>query len=74
MRVCEKTVQALLGHSSATETLDTYAHLWPDSEDRTRDAVDSMLSPAVWDVIDRIESLVRGQMTVSRPVGGGSTR
>jgi integrase len=38
-----KTVQARLGHASATETLDTYAHLWPDSEDRTRDAIDSVL-------------------------------
>lgn len=35
-----KTVQARLGHASATETLDTYSHLWPDSDDRTRDAVD----------------------------------
>ncbi len=38
-----KTVQARLGHASAAETLDTYSHLWPDSEDRTRDAVDSVL-------------------------------
>jgi integrase len=38
-----KTVQARLGHASATETLDTYSHLWPDSDDRTRDAVDSVL-------------------------------
>ncbi len=38
-----KTVQARLGHASATETLNTYAHLWPDSEDRTREAVDSVL-------------------------------
>ncbi len=38
-----KTVQARLGHASATETLDTYAHLWPDSEDRTREAIDSVL-------------------------------
>jgi len=43
-----KTVQARLGHASAGETLDTYAHLWPDSEDRTREAVDSVLGPAVW--------------------------
>jgi integrase len=35
-----KTVQARLGHASATQTLDTYAHLWPDSDDRTRAAVD----------------------------------
>ena len=42
-----KTVQARLGHASATETLDTYAHLWPDSEERTREAVDAAFSPAV---------------------------
>lgn len=38
-----KVVQARLGHATAAETLDTYSHLWPDAEDRTRDAVDSVL-------------------------------
>lgn len=38
-----KTVQARLGHATAAETLDTYAHLWPDSDDRTREAVDAVL-------------------------------
>jgi integrase len=38
-----KVVQARLGHASAAETLDTYSHLWPDSEDRTRLAVDEVL-------------------------------
>lgn len=38
-----KVVQARLGHASAAETLDTYSHLWPDSEDLTRAAVDSVL-------------------------------
>lgn len=38
-----KVVQARLGHASAAETLDTYSHLWPDSEDQTRLAVDSVL-------------------------------
>jgi integrase len=38
-----KVVQARLGHASASETLDTYSHLWPDSDDRTRAAVDSVL-------------------------------
>ncbi len=38
-----KTVQARLGHASATETLDTYSHLWPDSDDGTREAVDAVL-------------------------------
>lgn len=38
-----KAVQAALGHASAVETLETYAHLWPSDEDRTRAAVQ-----AVW--------------------------
>ncbi|MDH2416179.1 site-specific integrase [Nocardioides sp. CER19] len=38
-----KTVQARLGHASAAETLDTYSHMWPDAEDRTRDAIDDVL-------------------------------
>jgi len=38
-----KTVQTRLGHASAVETLDTYSHLWPDSDGRTRDAIDSVL-------------------------------
>jgi len=31
-------VQRALGHANATMTLDTYAHLWPSSEDRIRAA------------------------------------
>ena len=38
-----KVVQERLGHSTAAETLDTYSHLWPDSQDRTRQAVDEVL-------------------------------
>ena len=38
-----KSVQNRLGHQSAVETLDTYSHLWPDSDEETRDAVDSVL-------------------------------
>jgi integrase len=41
-----KTVQERLGHASAVETLNTYSHLWPDSEDRTREAVDLVLGAA----------------------------
>jgi integrase len=36
-----KVVQARLSHASAVETLGVYGHLWPDDEDRTRQAVDS---------------------------------
>ena len=38
-----KAVQSRLGHQSAMETLDTYGHLWPDSDDETRVAVDDVL-------------------------------
>jgi integrase len=37
------TVQRALGHSSATVTLNTYAHLWPTAEDRTRTAAAALL-------------------------------
>lgn len=40
-----KTVQARLGHATAAETLETYSHLWPDSADRTRDAIDAAFTP-----------------------------
>lgn len=39
-----KVVQARLGHASASETLDTHSHLWPDSGDRTRAAVEAVLT------------------------------
>lgn len=39
-----KTVQARLGHASATETLEVYSHLWPDSDDDTRAAIDTRLA------------------------------
>ena len=32
-----------MGHASAVETLHTYSHLWPDSDDRTREAIDTVL-------------------------------
>jgi len=41
------TVQRALGHSSATTTLSTYAHLWPTAEDRTRKAAEVMFTEAL---------------------------
>jgi hypothetical protein len=38
-----KVVQRPLGHKDAHETLNVYAHLWPDSDDSTREAVDLVL-------------------------------
>lgn len=36
-----KAVQSFLGHKDASETLDTYGHLWPGDEDRLRAAIDA---------------------------------
>lgn len=33
-----KVVSARLGHANASETLNTYTHLFPDDADRTREA------------------------------------
>jgi integrase len=38
------SVQHFLGHKNSSETLDTYSHLWPNDEDRIRDAIDAGLS------------------------------
>ena len=32
------TVQRALGHAKASTTLETYSHLWPSAEDKTRSA------------------------------------
>ena len=40
-----KQVQIVLGHASAVITLRTYAHMWPGDDDRTRDLMDTALSP-----------------------------
>jgi integrase len=39
-----KIVQARLRHASATTTLNTYAHLWPDTEESTRAAIGAALA------------------------------
>ena len=38
-----KVIQARLGHATISETMDTYGHLFPDSEDLGRGATDSAL-------------------------------
>jgi integrase len=38
------TVQRALGHQTASVTLNTYSHLWPSAEDKTRSAAAAMLA------------------------------
>jgi integrase len=44
-----KVVAERLGHANAAMTLNVYSHLWPDDEDRTREAIEVALTvkPAV---------------------------
>ena len=37
-----KVIQARLGHATISETMDTYGHLFPDSEDLGRGAMDAI--------------------------------
>ena len=41
------TVQRALGHSSASITLNIYAHLWPTAEDKTRAAATDLMRSAI---------------------------
>jgi integrase len=50
------TVQRALGHSSPSLTLDTYSHLWPDADDRTRSAAAGLLSEALGSTADALRT------------------
>jgi integrase len=41
-----KVIQTRLGHATITETMDTYGHLYPHSEDDTRAALTAAFAPA----------------------------
>jgi integrase len=42
-----KVIQARLGHATIAETMDTYGHPFPDSENLGRGAVDDVLAGAL---------------------------
>jgi integrase len=42
-----KVIQVRLGHASITETMDTYGHLFPDSEDLGRGTIDAAFGIAL---------------------------
>ena len=50
------TVQRALGHSNATTTRNTYSHLWPTAEDRTRKAAEAMMRAAAADLADSVRT------------------
>lgn len=50
------TVQHALGHSSPSITLNTYSHLWPKAEERTRAAAAGLMSAALADSVRTVEA------------------
>lgn len=50
------TVQRAMGHASATTTLNTYAHLWPTVEDKTRAAASGMAAAVLASQLDASRS------------------
>lgn len=55
------TVQKALGHAKATTTLNTYSHLWPTAEDRTRQAAAGLMAAVVPAAADRVRTTGEGQ-------------
>lgn len=53
------TVQRAMGHASASTTLNTYAHLWPTAEDRTRSAAGAFMKSALSQVADSVRTAAR---------------
>jgi integrase len=54
------TVQRSLGHAKATTTLNTYAHLWPTAEDRTRKAAEAIMSASLGETTAGAAGALRG--------------
>jgi integrase len=50
------TVQRALGHKSATVTLSTYSHLWPDANERTRLAADQLFNQVAGTAADSLRT------------------
>lgn len=54
-----KVIQTMLGHKTATMTLDTYGHLWPDRLDEVSDRLDEQRSKALEKAKKKAEKAAR---------------
>jgi integrase len=63
------TVQRALGHAKPTTTLETYSHLWPTAEDKTRAAAAVLTG----EVLGAMRAIC-GQGSQIRPLSCGFTR
>jgi integrase len=50
------TVQRALGHQLTSVTLDTYGHLWPNANDRTRNAAGKLLEQSLRSAADALRT------------------
>ena len=64
-----KIIQARLGHATLAETMDTYGHLFADTEDLGRTAIDQVLRPVLTEP-ERNWSL-HGYKAAGQSAGGG---
>jgi integrase len=49
-------VQRQLGHANASITLATYSHLWPNADDRTRQAAGDLLAASLGSTADQLRT------------------
>ena len=49
-------VQKIAGHSNVSVTLNTYAHLWPNANDRTRNAAGRLFQAALSSAADELRT------------------
>jgi hypothetical protein len=43
-------------HASATTTLDTYGHLWPDADESTRIAIGAVIAERIQTTADQLRT------------------
>ena len=60
-----KVVQTMLGHKTATLTLDTYGHLWPDRLDEVSDRLDVQRAKALEKAKKKAEKAARKAIKLS---------
>lgn len=52
-----KTVQTRLRHANAATTLNVYTHLWPDTDESSRTAVEAVIAGRITPAADRLRTL-----------------
>ena len=56
-------VQRAMGHKSPSVTLNTYSHLWPTAEDKTRQATSSLMAGSLGTAADWLRTAGGGEGT-----------